>query len=167
VKPEPPKPEPAKPDAAAGRVTGKLLATEDDFLKSIQADSELPDRVLGVMLRARTDPDHWMSSGVPETVNALVSGRAVFTPIKLDKGVNAAVFLGPDKLVASGHMWEETRKQFAYKPLVIAQQEGRGYVIAFTADPNFRAYLDGMNVLFLNAVFRAPGHTRSAGEEFF
>jgi hypothetical protein len=160
------KPETPKPEAAAGRVPGKLLASEQDYLQAIAAESELPDRVLGVMLRAHPDPDHWMSAGVSDPVNALVGGRSVFTPVKLDKGVNAAVFAAADKLVASGHMWKETREQFAYKPLVIAQREGRGYVIAFTADPNFRAYLDGMNVLFLNAVFRGPGHTRSAGESF-
>jgi hypothetical protein len=98
-------------------------------------------------------------------VNALVTGRAVFTPIKLDKGVNAAVFAGPDQLVAAGQMWEESRKQYAYKPLLILQREGRGQVIAFTADPNFRAYLDGMNMLFINAVLRGPGHTRGTGRD--
>jgi len=92
----------------------------------------------------------------------MVSGRLIFTPIKLDKGVNAAVFLGPDRLVASGYMWEENRKQMAYKALVAVQREGRGVIIAFTADPNFRAYMDGPNVLFLNAVFRGPAHARPA-----
>jgi len=38
---------------------------------------------------------------------------------------------------------------------VIAQPLGRGIVIGFTADPNFRGHLDGLNVLFLNAVFRS------------
>jgi hypothetical protein len=92
----------------------------------------------------------------------MVQGRAIFSPIKLDKGVNAAIFLEPDKLLASGYLWEENRKQLAFKPLVIVQQEGRGVVVAFTSDPNFRAYLDGMNVLFLNAVFRGPAHARPA-----
>ncbi len=174
-KPEAPKPEAAKPEAgraeagAAGdaRVAGKLLASEEEYLKAIQADAELPDNVVGVMVRARLDPDHWLTAGLGETVNALVSGRAVFTPVKLDKGVNAAVFDGPDRLLLSGYLWEENRKQLAYKPLVIAQREGRGQVIAFTADPNFRAMLDGMNVIFLNAVLRGPGRTRSAaGEEY-
>ena len=154
-----PEEKPEKPDKDA-RVPGKLLASEEDYLKAIRADSELPDPVLGVMLKARLDPDHWVSSGLAPTVNALVSGREVYTPLKLDKGVNAAVFLGPDQLVAGGQMWEENRKQFAYKPLVMVQREGRGQVIAFTADPNFRGYLDGMNLLFLNAVLRGPGHTR-------
>ena len=40
------------------------------------------------------------------------------------------------------------------------QTEGRGVAIAFTADPSFRAALDGMNVFFLNAVFRGPAHAR-------
>jgi hypothetical protein len=40
------------------------------------------------------------------------------------------------------------------------QTEGRGVVIGFTADPNFRAYLDGMQLLFANAVFRGPAHAR-------
>jgi len=84
----------------------------------------------------------------------------IFTPIKLDKGVNVARFESPERLLASGYLWEETRRQLAYKPLVIAQPEGRGVIIGFTADPNYRAYLDGMNVLFLNAVFRGPAHAR-------
>ena len=89
-----------------------------------------------------------------------MQGRTVYTPLKLDKGINAAYFLGADKLLVSGYMWEENRKQLAYKPLVMIERQGQGNVIGFTFDPNFRAYLDGMNVLFLNAVFRGPAHSR-------
>ncbi len=152
-----------KPEAEEARTPGKLLATEEDYKKAIQAESELPDRTLGVMARARLDPDHWLTAGLGETVNALVSGRLIFTPLKLDKGVNAAVFLGPDRLLASGYLWEENRKQLAYKPLLVVQREGRGLVIGFTADPNFRAYMDGMNMLFVNAVLRGPAHARASG----
>jgi hypothetical protein len=150
-----------KPETPEARVPGKLLASEEDYRKAIQAEAELPDRVLGVMVKARLDPDHWMTAGLGETVTAMISGRSIFTPVKLDKGVNAAVFLGPSQLLASGYLWEENRKQLAYKPLLIVQREGRGLVIGFTADPNFRAYLDGMNLLFINAVLRGPAHTRS------
>jgi hypothetical protein len=38
-------------------------------------------------------------------------------------------------------------------------------VVGFTADPNYRAFLDGMNLLFLNAVFRGPGHARPMTSE--
>lgn len=167
AKPEAAKPQPeaGRSQASSSRIPGKLLASEKDYLKAIEPDSEPPERVLGAMLRARLDPDHWMTAGLGETVNALVSSRAVFTPVKLDKGANAAVFAGPDQLLAAGQMWEESRKQFAYKPLVIVARQGRGQAIAFTADPNFRAYIDGMNLLFVNAVLRGPGHTRGSARD--
>jgi hypothetical protein len=79
--------------------------------------------------------------------------------------VNAAIFDAPDQLLASGYIWEENRKQLAFKPLVVVQREGKGSIVGFTADPNYRAFLDGMNVLFLNAVFRGPAlSSPGAGE---
>jgi len=42
----------------------------------------------------------------------------------------------------------------------MVQREGRGHVIGFTNDPNFRGYMDGLNVFFLNAVFRGVAHSR-------
>lgn len=142
------------------RVPGQLFTKQEDYEKAIQAEAELPDPVAGVLAKAKLDQEHWMSAGMGETVTAMVDGRAIYTPVKLDAGFNTAVFLGPDQVVESGYMWEENRKQLAYKPLVIVQREGRGQVIAFTADPNFRAFMDGMNVLFLNAVLRGPARAR-------
>jgi hypothetical protein len=155
-----PRKAPEKPEKEEGRAPGKLLASAADYAKAIQAEKEPPDSVPGVLLRARTDPEHWLTAGAAETVHALLTGRAVYTPIKLDKGVNAAVFEAPEKLLASGYLWEENRKQLAFKPLVVVQPHARGFVIGFTADPNYRAYMDGMNTLFLNAVFRGPAHAQ-------
>ncbi|MFB3827365.1 MAG: M14 family zinc carboxypeptidase [Bryobacteraceae bacterium] len=142
------------------RAPGKVIASLAEFAKAILPERELPDSAAGVLARARIDPNHWITAGMGETVNALVGGRSIFTPIKLDKGVNAAYFDAADKLLAGGYLWEENRKQLAFKPLLVVQPEGRGFVIGFTADPNYRAYMDGMNVLFLNAVFRGPAHAR-------
>lgn len=146
--------------AAEARVPGKLITKQEEFDRAIQADSEQPDDVAGVILRATVDPEQWISAGLPATVYAVVSGRAIYSPIKLDKGVNAAVFAAPDQLLASGYLWDENRKQLAYKPLVVTARSGRGVVVAFTADPNYRAYIDGLNLFLLNAVFRGPAHTR-------
>lgn len=138
----------------------KLLDTEADYLRAIEPEEERPDPVAGVVVRAELDPDHWMNAGMDETVHALVRGRAIYTPLTLDEGQNPAIFSGPDDLVASGYLWEENRNQLAYKPLTMVQAHGRGLVIGFTADPNYRAYLDGLNTLFLNAVFRGPARAR-------
>ncbi len=159
---------PAEEEAAPqnGRVPGKLFASDKDFEKAILPDAELPDSLHGVLLRAKVNQDNWVTAGVPETVNVLVTGRAIFSPIKLDKGLNAAYFEGPDQMVASGFMWEPNRKQLAYKPFIVVQREGRGNVVAFTSDPNFRGYMDGLNMLFLNAVFRGPGHAGTGNGGF-
>ena len=139
---------------------GKVLASDQDFDKAILPDAELPDSLHGVLIRAKVNPEQWVTAGLPDTIYVLASGRAIFTPIKLDKGFNAAYFAGPDQLLASGYMWEQNRKQMAYKPFVVVQRSGRGNVIGFTEDPNFRGYMDGLNLLFLNAVFRGAAHGR-------
>lgn len=140
------------------RVPGKLYAKDDDLEKAIQPDTELPLNAHGFLAKARVDPDHWSTVGVPESVYAMVTGRLIFTPIKINRGINVAVFAGPDQVLASGYLWDEYRKQIAYKPFEILQRDGRGFVVGFTADPTFRAYMDGLNLLFLNAVFRGPAH---------
>ncbi len=151
---------PKKSDPQEARVPGKLLATEKAFEDSIKSEIEPPNAVAGVLLRARLDADHWITAGVVDTVHAMYAGRGIFTPIKLDKGVNAATFQGPEQVLASGYLWKENREQLAHKPLMVVERQGRGHVIGFTGDPNYRAYLDGMNTLFLNAVFRGPAHAR-------
>jgi hypothetical protein len=154
-----------KPEKDEARVPGKIISSQAEYAKAIDAEKELPDSMPGALLRAHVDPDHWMGAGAGDSAIAMVVGRDIFTPIKMDKGVNVAAFESADKVLASGYLWEGGRKQIAYKPLVIAQREGRGTVIAFTADPNYRGSLDGMNILFLNAVFRGPAHARRPGAE--
>jgi hypothetical protein len=107
-------------------------------------------------VRARVDTDHWITSGSSETLNALVQGDATYSPLKLDQGGNPVVFVGAEDLVVSDHPWDENRLQLAFKPMVMVQEHGRGRVIGFVGDPTYRAYLDGLNVLLVNAVFRGP-----------
>ena len=94
------------------------------------------------------------------TINVLYGGTDIYTPIKLDKGTNVARFQSAESLLASGYMWEENRRQLAYKPYAAVQKSGAGFVIAFTVDPNVRAYQTGLQVLFMNAIFRGSAHAR-------
>ncbi|HIG47931.1 MAG TPA: hypothetical protein EYQ20_16430 [candidate division Zixibacteria bacterium] len=76
-----------------------------------------------------------------------------------------AVYLGADQVLASGFLWEGSVDQMAYKPLMMEQRHGRGLAIGFTADPNYRAYMDGLNILLMNAIFRGPAHaSQQVGE---
>ena len=120
----------------------------------------MPDPVSGALLKVNVTDEHWLGAGVASTINVLAIGAGVYTPIRLDAGVNVARFVAADELLASGFMWPENRDQLAFKPFAAVQPSGRGFVIAFTFDPNIRAYLDGLNVIFMNAVFRGAAHAR-------
>ncbi len=152
-------------DSGDGSASGIIYSTEEEYLRALKSDDSAPPATQGVLLKARLDPDHWLAAGRDSTVNALVSGSSIFTPLKLDAGSNVAVFLGPDEVLASGFAWEGSTKQLAYKPLLMEERHGRGIAIGFTADPNFRAYMDGLNILFINALFRAPAHAGPAVTE--
>ncbi|HEY2012398.1 MAG TPA: peptidase M14, partial [Bryobacteraceae bacterium] len=145
------------------RVPGKLYANDEDLEKDTQPETQAPWPAHGFLAKAKVDQEHWITAGVPANVHALVSGSAIFTPIKIDRGVNAVVFSGPDQVMASGYSWEEFRKQLAFKPFLVVQRDGRGNEIGFTADPNYRGYMDGLNLLFINAVFRGPAHAGGGG----
>lgn len=156
--------EPAKP--ATSVPAGRLFTKTEDLERATRPENPLPDPVAGVLVRARVDQEQWIGAGLPSTLHVLVNGRSIYSPLKQDQGVNAVVYEDPEKLLASGYLWDENRRQLALKPFVAVQRQGAGTVIGFTADPNFRAYMDGLNVLFLNAVFRAPqGAIRGGGEE--
>jgi hypothetical protein len=141
-------------------VEGRYLTELEAYDDQVVALEGNPYNVAGVLVRADVHPDHWLSAGVAPELNVLVRGSDIYTPIRISDGINVARFQGPDDLLASGYLWEENRKQLAYKPFVISQSSGAGEIIAFTQDPTVRAYLDGLNVILMNAVFRAAAHAR-------
>ncbi len=141
-------------------IDGQYLTTPEQYDAQIHALENFPDPVAGVLVRADVDQEHWLSAGVAPVLNVLVRGSDVYTPVRLSDGVNVARFQGPDELLASGYIWDENRRQLAYKPFVVSESYGAGEVIAFTQDPTVRAYLDGLNVILMNAIFRASAHAR-------
>jgi len=141
-------------------VEGRYFESAGDYAAAIEPEKKDPDSVGGVLVKAAVDPDHWLGAGVASTLNVLVRGTDIYTPITLDKGTNVARFEGPDDLLASGYLWEENRRQLAYKPFAVVQDMESGFVVSFTQDPNVRAYLDGLNVIFMNAIFRGSAHAR-------
>lgn len=52
--------------AAVGRIPGKIIASEADFEKAIQPDSELPESMHGAIVKCRVDSEQWISAGVRE-----------------------------------------------------------------------------------------------------
>jgi hypothetical protein len=90
----------------------------------------------------------------------LATGTQIFTPLDRANGINVLRFAAPGNLIASGYVWEENRRQLAYKPYLMAQPQGRGLVIGFAHDPSTRAYLEGLDLMIANAVLIAPSRVR-------
>jgi hypothetical protein len=110
------------------------------------------------LLRATVDLEHWLSAGADGEIQVMVEGSRIFTPLKLDKGRNVVVYNKPDTLIASGLVWEDLKPQYASKAFLMHQTLGQGHVIAFAEDPNFRAFTETTELLFINAVVLGPAH---------
>jgi hypothetical protein len=129
-----------------------------DLEKAVQPERERPENTPGAVLRVQLDSEHWLASGAGDEVQAIVDGQRVFTPIKLDKGRNVGLYAPTDRLVASGLVWDEARDQLARKAFLIEQPMGRGHIVAFAEDPNYRALTEASELLFANAVLLGPAH---------
>jgi len=125
--------------------------------KAIEPDRERPSMTSGALLRVSLDLEHWLTAGTDGQIQAMVEGQRVFTPLKLDKGRNVGTFAGQD-VVASGLVWDDAKTQLANKAFVMDQPLGEGRVIAFAEDPNFRAFMEATELLFINAVILGPAH---------
>jgi hypothetical protein len=116
--------------------------------------------VPGAIFQAELDPGYWLRAGyagneLPVLVNSNRLYRAPDGPPNQMRRVVARVATG-DALI-SGHAWDESRRRLPGSVLVYEERVGRGRVIAFAEEPNFRAYQRGLNRLFLNAVVLGPG----------
>ena len=139
---------------------GPIIRSQSDYESLIENTERGPDSVAGVLARAQLDPEHWLSAGVAPTVNVLVQGSDIYSPLKRGEGRNVALFGSAEELLASGQLWAENRRQLAYKPAVMVGEQGRGLIIAFVQDPTFRGYMSGLEPLLANAIFHGPAHAQ-------
>ena len=128
-----------------------------DYLEAITPVDEAPPSVPGAILRVVLDTEHWLAAGTDGEIGVLVEGSRVFTPLRLDDGVNVGRYGELDGLVLSGIVWEEGRPQLASKGFLMYEPIGSGQVVAFAEDPNYRAYAEATQLLFMNAVLLGPG----------
>ena len=128
-----------------------------EYLDAISPEDESPEGVPGAILRTLLDTEHWLAAGTDGEIGVLVEGSRVFRPITLDQGTNVGRYADLDDLVLGGIVWEESRPQLASKAFLIHQPYGRGQLVAFAEDPNYRAYAEATQLLFMNAVLLGPG----------
>ncbi len=154
---KPDKPEKKKTDKKDKENKPDLTKTFD-VEKEIQPEKELPTSLAGAIFRISLDKEHWLAFGYDGDANVLTEGRNIFTPLKLDKGRNVGLYMPEDKVLLSGFVWDDYKKQIANKAYLMHQRNGQGNVVAFAQDPNYRAFFDGLNLLLINAIFLGPSH---------
>lgn len=146
-------------DETESTTGGQIIPSEATYMDAIKATDSPPDSVAGVLARVAVDQDHWLTAGIKPEVIGMVTGDRILTPIKLDQGKNVAWFKAADELLASGYLWQENRQQLAFKPFLIHQPSGKGMVIAYTQEPTLRAFLDGLQLMLTNTLFRSVAHS--------
>jgi len=146
-----------------GRPEGEQPAPERvpaqpiDFLDAIAPEDEAPEDTPGAILKVVLDPEHWLSAGTDGVIGAVVQGTRIFSPIRLDEGTNVGRYGDEGDLLLGGIVWDDAEPQLANKAFLIQQPEGRGQLIAFAEEPNYRAYAEATELLFINAVLLGPG----------
>ncbi len=117
-------------------------------------------RVPGAIFDAETDPNVWLTAGLGGRLPFLVdSDRVYLAPDGPPQGGRRVAVHFPadaEKLRFSGHVWPETLERVPSAVLAYDERIGRGRVVAFAEDLNYRGYWRGADRLFVNAVLLGP-----------
>ena len=109
----------------------------------------------GAILRVELDPDDWLAWGSGEEVAVLArNGAALIAPPSVDV---SGRYAAPEDLHLGGLLWPEGAGRMAHTAFMTREGHGKGQVILFADDPNFRGQFDGTQRLFMNAVLLGPG----------
>ena len=131
----------------------------------------------GAMVAARTDQEHWLTFGSIDTLPVLYGNYPI---LMTGDNAQAAVRIGeltnnPTKETArainwstlpagkdinvrmSGLVWPEASQRIANSAYLTREKIGKGQLILFSGEPNYRGSALGTNRLWLNAVVYGAG----------
>jgi len=133
--------------APAGKPDIEKLKREDEWLRRFMPR--------GAILRTDVDQEHWLSFGLGR--NVPVSLYTEYVLLSKPPVETACRLAEADSLRMSGLLWPEARKRWARTAYATREGLGRGQVILFAGQPNFRGYFRGSGRMFANAIFLGPG----------
>ena len=110
----------------------------------------------GAILRVNLDGESWLTSGLGDRVPAMVNGPTVL--LARYPGVRTIGRFAPaPSLRISGLLWPEARLRIANTSYCTQEPAGRGQIILFASQPNFRSSFRGTERLLSNAILFGPG----------
>lgn len=120
------------------------------------ADSESRETVAvpGAILRAESDPFHFLAIGYEGATPVLVQSNLAFEP---DAAIAAPFeFAELSSLHLAGFAYPDSLERLAGTPYALEERVGEGHVVLILDDPNFRVYWQGLSRLFLNSLLLSP-----------
>jgi len=126
---------------------------------TVRADSTggapLPASVPGAIVRALPDTLSPLLAGIRDAdIPVLVNSDRIYeAPRDLRPGEVVLRYAPVDRLRLAGYLWPEVPERLAETPYLWTERVGRGRVIGFAGDPNFRDQWRGLLPVFANAVF--------------
>ncbi|HEV3470036.1 MAG TPA: M14 family zinc carboxypeptidase [Pyrinomonadaceae bacterium] len=117
----------------------------------------VPEAVPGAIFRATLDRTTPLTYGYEEeTLPVLVDSAYFFRPSK--EGTNAVIFTDDEKqpLHLAGFAWPTTEKLLRGTSYVMDEPTGKGHVVLYAEDPNFRAIWRSTTRLFFNSFLFQP-----------
>lgn len=110
----------------------------------------------GAILKANLNEEHWLNFGVGSRLPVLYNTSYVYlskppvqTAARIDDAKNMRL---------SGLLWPEARERIEHGAYLTREPNGKGQVILFADEPNFRSYFYGTAKQLINAVILGPGY---------
>lgn len=140
--------------ASEGPGLARLRTRRDSARADSAAGAPLPASVPGAVVRVTADTLSPLLAGIRDTAfTVLVSGSTIYrAPRDLRPGEAVVRYAPEPRLRVAGYLWPEVPSRLAGTPWLWTERVGRGRVIGFAGDPNFRDLWRGLYPIFANAV---------------
>lgn len=143
----------------------ELLREEDAGLSALEEWKDDEDgqearrptfvpEVPGAAFRTEMSERSFLTFGVATSPPVLIDGDLAFRP--LDRDVANVVRITSRGSLAAGFAWTESIRRLEGAPYLVIEKNGKGKVITFTDDPNFRLFWRGTYPLLMNAILYGP-----------
>lgn len=114
-----------------------------------------PRRTPGAIMKIELDPTSFLAYGCPVVVAGQHRSDKIYQAFKDESRKNVGT-IAKDDVLLSGFIWPETKQYLPGQGYIFVEPVGRGKLILFAEDPNFRASYEGLNKVFLNAILLGP-----------
>jgi hypothetical protein len=117
----------------------------------------------GALFQTDLDTSHPLGWGLSDRELA-VHRNTTFTLARPEGDPYVVVAEYEDEPLLAGYASQRRQDEIAGTPAILAQRQGRGAIILFADNPNFRATYLGTERVFLNAIFLSGLINRTSGD---